>query len=171
VPGFGAKSWTEHYGSKRGKKPESAEVSYWKSQVEKFPEMLAQAAAAAAAAAVKEEREQNAALTAATINEQVNETIKNILPGYFDQYTNWRKGGKRGPQPVPTITSAGSDNQQQGLVTPAAPEGAPEIRVSDLLVRGPPAGTVQPGSDSATCAPLDGTVSSLEKLNKLKVTN
>ena len=109
--------------------------------------------------------------SAATINEQVNETIKNILPRYFDQYTNWRQGGKRGPQPGHTITSAGSDNQQEALVTPAAPEGAPGINLSDLLVKGPPAGTVQPGSDSATCAPLDGTVSSLEKLNKLKVTN
>ena len=56
-------------------------------------------------------------------------------------------------------------------MTPAVPEGALGINVSDLLVRGAPAGTVQPGSDSATCAPLDGTVSSLEKLNKLKVTN
>ena len=171
MPGFGAKSWTEHYGSRKGKKPESAEVLYLRSQVEKFPEMLAQAAAAAAKNVVQEERAQAAALTAAVVNEQVNATIKNILPAYFDQYHKWRKGGKRGPQPVPTITSAGSDNQQQGLVTPAAPEGAPEIRVSDLLVRGPPAGTVQPGSDSATCAPLDGTVSLLEKLNKLKVTN
>lgn len=167
MPGFGAKSWTEHYGSRKGKKPESAEVLYLRSQVEKFPEMLAQAAAAAAKSAVQEERAQ----AAAVVNEQVNATIKNILPAYFDQYQNWRKGGKRGPQPVPTITSAGSDNQQEGLVTPAAPEGAPEIRVSDLLVRGPPAGTVQPGSDSATCAPLNGTVSSLEKLNRLKVTN
>ena len=86
----------------------------------------------------------------------MNATIKNILPTYFDQYQNWRKGGKRGPQPVPTITSTGSDNQQEGLVTPAVPEGAPGINVSDLLVRGPPARTVQPGSDSATCAPLDG---------------
>ena len=56
-------------------------------------------------------------------------------------------------------------------MTPAAPEGAPGINVSDLLAKGLPAGTVQPGSDSATCAPQDGTVSSLEKLNNLKVTN
>ena len=168
MPGFGLKSWTEHYGSRKGKKPESAEVLYLRSQVEKFPEMLAQAAAKNA---VQEERAQAAALTAAVVNEQVNAAIKNILPAYFDQYHKWRKGGKRGPQPVPTITSTGSDNQQEGLVTLAAPEGAPKIHVSDLLVRGPPAGTVQPGSDSATCAPEDGAVSSLVVLNKLKVTN
>ena len=52
VPGFGAKSWPEHYGSRKGKKPESAEVLYLRSQVEKFPEMLAQAAVAAAKNAV-----------------------------------------------------------------------------------------------------------------------
>ena len=139
--------------------------------MEKFPEMLAQAAAAAAKNAIQEERAQAAVVTAAVVDDKVNKTIKNILPAYFDQYHKWRKGGKRGPQPVPTITSAGSDNQQEALVTPAAPEGALGINLSDLLVRGPPASTVQPGSDSATCAPQDGAVSSLEKLNKLKVTN
>ena len=99
------------------------------------------------------------------------EHLNNILPAYLDQYHAWKKNGKRGPRPVPSVKSTGSDNQQEALVTPAAPEGAPGINVSDLLVKGPPAGTVQPGSDSATCTPQDGTVSSLEKLNRLKVTN
>ena len=101
----------------------------------------------------------------------MKENLKNILPAYFEQYHKWRKGGKRGPQPVPTITSAGSDNQQEALVTPAAPEGAPGISLSGLLIRGPPTGTVEQGSHSATCAPEDGVVSTLERLNKLKVTN
>ena len=101
----------------------------------------------------------------------MNEKLNTILPAYMEQYNNWRKGGKRGPCPVPNITSAGSDNQQEALVTPAAPEGAPRISLSGLLVRGPLAGTVQPGSHSATCAPEDGVVSTLERLNKLKVSN
>ena len=153
VPGFGAVSWKEYYGSKRGKKAESVEVLYVRSQEEKFPELLQEAANNA----VKAERAQ----AAAVVDDKVNEKLNTILPAYMEQYNKWRKGGKRGPCPVPNITSAGSDNQQQGLVTPAAPEGALGINLSDLLVRGPPAGTVQPGSDSATCAPQDGTVSSL----------
>ena len=100
MPGFGAKSWTEHYGRMKGKKPESAEVLYLRSQVEKFPEMLQQAAAAAAKNVVQEERAQAATVAAAVIDDKVNERLNNILPAYFQQYHKWRKGGKRGPQPV-----------------------------------------------------------------------
>ena len=56
-------------------------------------------------------------------------------------------------------------------MTPAAPEGAPGIGLSGLLIRGPPAGTVEQGSHSATCAPEDSVVSTLAALNRLKVTN
>ena len=56
------------------------EVLYLRSQVEKFPEMLAQAAAAATKNAVQEERAQAAAVTAAVVDDKVNATIKNILP-------------------------------------------------------------------------------------------
>ena len=167
VPGFGAKSWTEHYGSKRGKKAESAEVLYLRSQVEKFPELLQEAAKTAANNAIKLERAQ----AAAVVDDKVNEKLNTILPAYMEQYSKWRKGGKQGPCPVPSITSAGSDNQQEALVTPTAPEGAPGISLSGLLIREPPAGTMQQGSHSATCAPEDGVVSTLERLNKLKVTN
>ena len=106
VPGFGAVSWKEYYGSKRGKKAESAEVLYLRSQVE----MLQQAANAAAKNAVQEGRAQADAVAAAVVDDKVNEKLNNILPAYFEQYHKWRKGGKRGPQPVPIITSVGSDN-------------------------------------------------------------
>ena len=85
MPGFGAKSWTEHYGSRKGKKLENAEVLYLRSQVEKFSEMLAQAAAAAAKNVVQEERAQAAAVAAAVVDDKVNEKLNNILPAYFEQ--------------------------------------------------------------------------------------
>ena len=37
VPGFGAVSWSEYYGSSRGKKPESAEVLSLREQVARIP--------------------------------------------------------------------------------------------------------------------------------------
>ena len=166
MPGFGTVSWTEYYGSRKGKKAESAEVLYLRSQVAKIPELLQEAATTAANNPVQAERAQ----AAAVVDDKVNEKLCSILPVYMEQY-KWRKGGKRGPCPLPSITSAGSDNQQEALVTPAAPEGAPGISLSGLLIRGPPAGTVQQGSHSATCAPEDGVVSTLAVLNKLKVTN
>ena len=163
VPGFGAVSWSEYYGSSRGKKPESAEVLSLREQVAMIPQLIQEAANTA----VQAERAQ----AAAQVDEKVTEKLCSILPAYMDQYHAWKKGGKRGPCPVPSITSAGSDNQQEALVTPAALEGAPGVSLSGLLIRGPPAGTVQQGSHSATCAPADGVVSALAVLNRVKVTN
>ena len=37
VPGFGAVSWSEYYGSSRGKKPESAKVISLREQVARIP--------------------------------------------------------------------------------------------------------------------------------------
>ena len=119
----------------------------------------------AAAQAVQAERAQ----AAAQVNDQVNEQLNTILPAYMEQYHRWKEGGQRGPCPVPSIVSRGSDNQQV-FVTPPAPEGAPEITLSGLL-KMPAAGTVQQGSHSATCAPADGVVSTLVVLNRVKVTN
>ena len=119
----------------------------------------------AAAQAVQAERAQ----AAAQVNEQVTEKLNTILPAYMEQYSKWKKSDKRGPCPLPSIASVGSDNQQV-LVTPPAPEGAPDINLSGIL-KGPPAGTVKAGSHSATCAPADGVVSTLAILNKVKVTN
>jgi hypothetical protein len=163
VPGFGAVSWSEYYGRSKGKKPESAEVLSLREQVARFPQMIQEAANTA----VQAER----AKAAAEVNEKVAEQLNTILPAYLDQYHAWKKSGKRGPCPVPSVKSAGSDNRQEALVTPAAPEGAPGISLSGLLIRGPPAGTVQRGSHSATCAPEDGVVSTLAVLNRVKVTN
>ena len=167
MPGFGAVTWSEYYGSSRGKKPESAEVLSLREQVARISQLIQEAATTAAATAVQAERAQ----AAAEVNEKVAEQLNTILPAYFDQYHAWMKGGKRGPRPVPSITSTGSDNQQKALVTPAAPEGALGISLSGLLIRGLPAGTVQRGSHSATCAPEDGVVSTLSALNRLKVSN
>jgi len=131
--------------------------------VARIPQLLQEAATTA----VQAERAQ----AAAEVQEKVAEQLNTILPAYFDRYHAWKKGGKRGPPPVPSIMSAGSDNQQEALVTPAAPEGAPGITMSGLLIREPPAGTVQRGSHSATCAPEDGVISTLAALNRVKVTN
>jgi hypothetical protein len=125
--------------------------------VAQIPQLIQEAATAAA----EKERER--------FDEQVTEKLNSILPAYFEQYEKWKKSVKRGRPPVPSIGSVGSDNQQV-LVTPPAPEGAPGINVSGIL-KGPPAGTVQAGSHSATCAPADGVVTPLAILNKLKVTD
>jgi hypothetical protein len=157
VPGFGAVPWSEYYGVSRGKKAESADVRALREQVAQIPQLIQEAANAAA----EKERER--------VDEQVTEKLNSILPAYFEQYEKWKKSGKRGQPPVPSIRSVGSDNQPV-LVTPPAPEGAPGINLSGIL-KGPPAGTVQAGSHSATCAPADGVVTPLAILNKLKVTD
>ena len=161
MPGFGAVPWSEYYGSSRGRKAESAEVRSLREQVAQIPQLVQQAAIAAA----QQERER----VASQVDEKVNEKLNTILPAFFEQYEKWKKSGRRGPPPVPSIASVGSDNQQV-LVTPPAPEGAPDINLSGIL-KGPPAGTVQAGSHSATCAPADGIVTPLAILNKLKVTD
>ena len=161
VPGFGAITWSKYYGSSRGKKQESAQVLALMDQVARIPHMIQEAAAQA----VQAERAQ----AAAQVNDQVNEQLNTILPAYMEQYHQWKKGGKRGPRPVPIIAICGSDNQQEVLETPPAPEGAPELTLSGLLKR-PPAGTVQQGSHSAICAPADVVVSTLAVLNRVKVT-
>ena len=82
MPGFGAVSWTDYYGSRKGKKAESAEVLYLRSQVAKIPELIQEAATTAANNAVQAERAQ----AAAEVNEKVTEQLNTILPAYFDQY-------------------------------------------------------------------------------------
>ena len=158
VPGFGAVPWSEYYGSSRGRK---ADVKALREQVAQIPQLIQQAAIAAA----QQERER----VASQVDEKVNDKLNTILPAYFLQYEKWKKSGRRGPPPVPSIASVGSDNQQV-LVTPLAPEGALDINVSGIL-KGPPTGTVQAGTHFATCAPADGVVTPLAILNKLKVTD
>ena len=159
VPGFGAVPWSEYYGSSKGKKAESADVKALREQVAQIPQLIQEAATAAA----EKERER----VASQVNEQVTEKLNAILPVYFQQYENWKKAGRRGPPPVPSLGSAGSDNQQV-LVTPPAPEGAPDMNLSGIL-KGRPAGAAPAGSHSATCPPADGVVTPLAVLNKLKV--
>ena len=161
VPSFGVVPWSEYYGSSRSRKAESAEVRSLREQVAQIPQLIQQAAIAAA----QQERER----VASQVDEKVNDKLNTILPAYMEQYHQWKKDGKRGPRPVPIIASRGSDNQQEVLETPPAPEGAPDLTLSGLLKR-PPAGTVQQGSHSASCAPADGVVSTLAVLNRVKVT-
>ena len=101
------------------------------------------------------------------VQEKVNEKLNTILPAYIEQYNKWKKGGKRGPRPVPSIVSARSDNEEV-LVTSPSP-AVPKLTLSGTGKA--PAGTVQASSHSATCALAVGGASTLAELDAVKVTN
>ena len=162
VPGFGGISWSEYYG-KKGKKAESAEVKQLREKVEQFPQLLQDTVKEAVAAVQIQFQSQ--------VQTEVNEKLNTILPAYLEQYTKWKKGGKRGPRPIPNITSSQSDNAApEVLVTPPAGLEGPELTLS--VAAKAPARTVPASSHSATCMlAVGGGASTLAELDALKVTN